>query len=159
MGKDSLGEFQPFTSDEVKNRDLVIKMLKYEDSLIHGSVGQQIYGDSLYKPRVSLFPEYTLHRLVLSEFGFTTSAQDVANYRSIFSHYFRSLDDYDQEVLSSVTYMRENKCIYYKQPVIEIGDQLPNCRLYELNGNTETNLYDKLGNDFRYMVVGGFSNS
>lgn len=159
MGKGDIVNLLPFTLNEVKNRDLIIRMLEYEDSLIHGEVGQQIYGNPIYKPRVSLFPEYSIHRLVLSKFGFTTSERDVANYRSIFSHYFRSHDDYDAQVLSSVTYMRENKCVYYKQPQINVGDQLPNCRLYEINGITETTLHEKLGHDFRYMFVGGFSNS
>jgi hypothetical protein len=159
MGKDELKPSKPFTLNDVKNKSQVIDMLKYEDTLIHGEIGKQIYGNAQYKPRVSLFPEYSIHRLVLSKFGFTTSDQDVANYRSIFGYYYRSPNDYDHDVLSSVTYMRENKCVYYNQPVISIGDQLPNCRIYELNGNTETNLYEKLGHDFNYMFIGGFSNS
>jgi hypothetical protein len=159
MGKTELVEYKPFTLEDVKNRNLVIKMLKYEDTIIHGEIGKQIYGDPSYKPRTSLFSQFSIHRLVLSKFGFTTSNNDVKNYRSIFLNYYQSPDNYDQEVLSSVTYMRENKCVYYKQPIIQIGDQLPNCRLYELDGKTETNLYEKFGQDFNYMFIGGFSNS
>ncbi len=159
MGRTPLGNFASFSLDDVKNKNLIIDMLKFEDTLIHGEIGQKIYGNFLYKPHVSLFPEYHIHRLVLSNFGFTTFEEDVKNYRSIFRYYYRNPDDYDKEVISSVTYMRENKCIYYKQPVLNIGDHLPNCRIYELDGHTETSLYNKLGTDFRYMFIGGFSNS
>jgi hypothetical protein len=159
MGKNEFTVSQPFTLNNVKNKILVIKMLKYEDTLIHGEVGKQIYGNAFYKPRISLFPEYSIHRLVLSKFGFTTSDQDVTNYRSIFASYYRSPDDYDVDVLSSVTYMRENKCVYYKQPIINIGHQLPNCQIYELNGTTETSLYEKMGRDFNYTFIAGFSTS
>ena len=159
MGKGSTDQSQSFTLNEVKNRNLVIEMLKYEDSLIHGETGQEIYKNPLYKPRVSLLPEYSIHRLVLSKFGFTTSAEDVKNYRSIFRNYYHSPDDYDQEVLSSVTYMRENKCVYYTEPIVNVGDQIPNCPIYESDGITQTTLYDQLGQNFQYAFIGGFSNS
>ena len=159
MGKTKFVEYKPFTIDHIKNKQLIMDMLKYEDTLIHGDTGHQIFTDPSYKNQYSLFSTYTIHRMVLQKFGFNTSHLDVANYRSIFSNYYRSPTDYDPEVLNSVTYMRENKCVYYNQPIINIGDKLPNCEIYEIDGKTKTTLYDKIGTGFNYMLIGGFSHS
>ncbi|ARF08934.1 hypothetical protein Catovirus_1_984 [Catovirus CTV1] len=148
-----------FTLDHIKDKDLVIKMLKYEDSIYLGEKGKEIYENEMYRPRISLDPEYAINRMVLLNFGFDTSDESTENYRKIFSHYYKSALDYDKDVLSSVTYMRNNKCVYYTKPVLEIGDQIPNCRIYKLDGIIETSLFDELGNDFNFAFVGAFSNS
>ena len=152
-------EFKPFTKTDILNKELIIKMLKYEDSIIHGSKGNEIYTNPLYKPTRSLNPEYAIHRLVLQNFGFSTNDTDVANYRSIFSYYYTSPTEYDNDVLSSVTYMRENKCIYYNRPILNIGDKIPDCKLFDLDGKTEKNLFDIIDNDSKYVFIGAFSNS
>ena len=150
---------QDFTLDHCKDKSLVIQMLKYEDSIIHSNVGQDIYRNELNNNRHSLFPEHTINRITLAHFNFTTNDQSVLNYREIFRHYYNSPTDYDQEVLSCVTYMRENKCVYYTAPDINLNDTLPDCDVYQLDGTTKTTLYDQLGKNFKYAFVAGFSNS
>lgn len=159
MGKQDSSSTRPFTETDIKNKELVIEMLKYEDSIYLGEKGQEIYTDPYYKPRVSLTPEFSIHRLVLSKFGFDTSDDSVLNYRKIFGYYYESPYKYDKDVLSSVAYMRENKCVYYTKPVIERGDIIPDCKLYNLDGKTSTTLYNTLGNDFEYAFVAGYSSS
>jgi len=159
MGLDEKKEIKPFTLQDVKNRDLIIQMLKYEDTIIHGTVAKDIYENELYKPRKSLTPEFTIHRLVLDKFGFDTTDDSVLNYRKIFANYYTSPDDYDKDVISSVTYMRENKLLYYKQPIINVGDKIPDVNLYQLDGKTITTLYEQIGNNFDHLLVGAFSNS
>lgn len=160
MGKKEQTETdtKPFTEDDIANKSLVIDMLKYEDTIYLGPVGKEIYSDKLYKPRISLTPEFSIHRLVLDKFGFDTSDESVQNYRKIFGFYYKSATDYDDDVLSSVAYMRENKCVYYTKPIINKGDVIPNCKIYTLNKNPTT-LYETLGNDFEYAFVAGFSSS
>lgn len=149
----------PFKLEHVADKDLVIKMLKYEDSLILGSTGKEIYSNPLYKPRISLTPEYTIHRLVLTKFNFDTSDESVENYRKIFGYYYKSPNKYDNDVLSSVTYMRENKCVYYTKPKINKDNIIPDCPLYNLDGETTTSLYQTLGKDFNYAFIAGYSTS
>lgn len=150
---------RPFTIEHIKNKKLIIEMLQYENGIYMGNMGKQIYSNKLYRPTISLDPEYAINRLVLLNFGFDTSEESVKNYRSIFSYYYNSPTDYDKEVLSSVTYMKNNKCVYYTKPIIEIGSIIPNCKIYCLDGKTETNLYNELGNDYNYAFIGAFSNS
>lgn len=149
----------PFTMEHINNKELVIGMLKYENDIILGPIGKGIYSNPLFKPRISLTPEYSIHRKVLSHFGFNTSDENVKRYRSIFKHYYNSPTDYDHEVLSTVVYMRENKCLYYTAPTIDYGDIIPNCQLYNLDGVTTTTLYETLGNDFEYAFVAAYSTS
>lgn len=158
MGLGETAEQKKFTELDLLNKDLIIKMLQYEDTLIHGEVGKKIYTDDLMLPRRSLTPEWTIHRLVLAKFGFSTDDEDVLNYRKIFLTYYNSPTDYDKDVLKSVTYMRENKCVYYTAPDINIGDSYPDCEVYKLDGKTKTTILKELGK-FKYAVIGAFSNS
>ena len=147
----------PFTTNTLDDRNLIIRMLKHEDTIIFGDTGQSIYSDPLYRPRESLTPEYAIHRKVLSDFGFDTSDQSVDVYRKIFGHYYHSPTDYDPEVLSSVAYMRENRCVYYTEPLINVGDTIQDCLLYNLDG-TMTSVKESL-NDFTHAMIAGFSSS
>jgi len=52
-----------------------------------------------------------------------------------------------------------NKLLYYKQPIINIGDKIPDANLYQLDGKTVTTLYEQIGNNFDHLLVGAFSNS
>jgi hypothetical protein len=158
MGKKENTDSKPFLEDDITNKSLIIDMLKYEDTIYLGPIGKEIYGDSLYKPRISLTPEFTIHRIVLDKFGFDTSDESVQNYRKIFGHYYKSGTDYDNEVLSSVAYMRENKCLYYTRPIISKSDIIPDCKIFNLAKKEET-LYKVLGNDFEYAFVAGYSSS
>lgn len=148
----------PFTEEEVKNRDLVIRMLRYEDSLGKGGIGREIYTSEHYLPLRSLTPEKTLNRLVLDHFGFSSDDSSVENYRTIFSYYYRSPTDYDEEVLSSVYYMRHNRLMYYTTPAPQVGERYTDVPLYDLEGE-ETRLSHLLEGGNRYTFVAAFSTS
>ncbi len=159
MGLSSKIVTRDFTSEDVANKALVIRMLQYEEALSKGPKGQALYANSSNLPLVSLFVEHTLNRMTLNHFGFSTSDSSVEAYRSIFRAYYRSPFDYDAEVLSSVHYMRENKCVYYKSKPLLVGDTVPDCKVYNLEG-AATSLYDEFQREpFRYTVVAGFSMS
>lgn len=150
-----------FTQDHVLQKPLVIDMLRYEDRIIHGDVAKAMYADPDYNPRVSMTIEYALNRMTLNKFGFDTSDQSVRTYRSICKTYWKSAKEYDADVLKSVTYMRENKLLYYQHPNIKIGDcvrdQLKECRVHDLTG-AQTNLLD-VGRSVvhKHLIVAGFS--
>jgi len=151
-----------FTIDNIKDRELILKMLRYEDELIHSEEIEKMYADNTYKPRQSLFIEHTIQRIVLNHFNFSTSDENVSNYRLIFNYYYDSPIKYDKEVLNSVTYMRENKLLYYKEPDILIGDNIKNllaeCFVIDSIDNSSKSLFDISNNlGFKEILVGGFS--
>lgn len=156
--KDSNGAQEPFTQAQVQNRDLVIKMLQYEEELATGDEGQQRYKDPF--SGTSLDTEYSFHRQTLHHFGFEPSDESVANYRTIFKTYFKDPDNYDHEVINSSYYMRNNRCVFYRSKPLTAGDTLPNCRLYMLDGYTETDLHSAMrGKNARAAVICAYSNS
>lgn len=159
MGRSSTNELilVPFTDQTLLNRELIIRMLKYEDTLILGDIGRKIYTDPSYEVSKSLFSENVIHRMVLTHFEFDTSDDSVFTYKKIFRTYYKSPTDYDNEVLQSVAYMRENRCVYYTEPEINVGDVIDDCRFYELNGK-KTTIKESLG-DFDFAFIAGFSNS
>jgi hypothetical protein len=158
MGKDKGGTYIPFTMDHVKNKELVIKMLNYEEEFTKSDEGQIMYHNPLNRPLVSLTIEKAIQRIVLTKFGFDTSDESLANYRKIFKNYYESSDNYDKDVLNATHYMRENKCVYYKQPLIKISQTIPDCRLYKLDGITETTLYNEINKKkYDYTLIAGFS--
>jgi hypothetical protein len=151
---------RPFTHEDVKNKELVIKMLKYEDLIMLGPVGAAFFSDNTFSHLTDLNTYFTIHRIVLADHGFQTNDSDVANYRSIFSHYYKTPFDYEKDVLSSVCYMRENKCVYYKTPEIKVDDSVPDVELFEVDGVSKSSLYTALSEiDAKYIFVGAFSNS
>ena len=153
------GQARPFTPTDVLDKDEVIAMLRYEDSLFLGPKGRALFKDGTFEHLTDLESYYTFHRLTLSAFGFQTTESDVRTYRTIFSNYYRGPADYDAEVLSSVCYMRENKCVYYTAPPIMIGDMAPDAPLATLNGGA-TRLHSILqATPHKYVFVGAFSNS
>ncbi len=157
MGKIHNITTKPFTHDDVLNRSLVIQMLQYEEQLTKSDYGQSLYKNTLNRPLISLTVEKTLNRLTLSHFGFDTSDASVETYRTIFKNYYKSPTEYDKEVLDSVHYMRENKCVYYKELPLQIGDKIPNCSLYQLDGQTKTTLHDIINQNSAYTMIGAFS--
>lgn len=156
MGLDD--EQREFTADLLDNRDLVLSMLKYEDALYLSAEGQKIIGDPYMNNVWSLEGGKTIQRKTLGNFGFTSSDASVATYRSIFRHYYKSPNEYDAEILGSVYYMRENRLLYYKTPELKIGDSVPDCDLYMLDGTTTTNLHSVLNPD-KITILAGFSTS
>ena len=123
-----------FTEEHLLDKELVIQMLTYEEKLTKSDYGQDLYRNPLNKPFVSLTIEKALNRKVLIHFGFSPSDASVEMYRSIFRTYFNSPTDYDKDVISSVHYMRENKCVFYETPDLHLGDSIPDCPLYTLDG-------------------------
>lgn len=149
-----------FTEDVIDDRDLIIKMLKYEDSIILSYDYTESHPPELAGTAASFEVIYSIHRKVLSHFGFDTSDQSVENYRKIFSHYYQSATNYDAEVLNSVAYMRENRCVYYTKPILNVGDTIPDCDLYDLDGLSKTTIKNTLQNGtFDYAFVAGYSSS
>jgi len=142
MRIDEDGQYIPFTVQDINNKQLIIKMLNYEEEFTKSNDGQLLYHNPLNRPIVSLTIEKTIHRIVLTKFGFDTSDESVNNYRLIFKTYYKSPDDYDKDVINAVHYMRENKCAYYKSSILEIGHKIPDCTLYHLDGKNVTTLYD-----------------
>lgn len=107
-----------------RDRELVLSMLRREDRLIHAPETMRMYADPVYAPRSSLTIEHALQRLVLAHFGFSTSDHSLRAYRSIFRHYYSSPRNHDAEVMSAVTYLRENKLLYYTAPPVEVGQEV-----------------------------------
>lgn len=148
-----------FTTDDVKNKELVLRMLHFEDVVIRGPMGNAIFADPSIPHLKSLETYYIFHRITLAEHGFFTEESDVANYRTIFSNYYRSPHDYDKEVINAVCYMRENKCVFYDAPPINHGDLAPDVELLTLAGESTT-LHTLIeANPHKYTFVGAFSNS
>lgn len=154
-----MSHLRKFTNEIIFNRDLIIEMLKYEDKVIHGDLGKKIYNDNSYEHYTTHEAMYAIHRIVLSEFGFNTTDEDVKNYRKIFQSYYTSPQVYDKEVMNSVSYMRENKCLYYTGVDYVIGDTFEDVKLYDLSGKESISLFDRIKNDDKYTFVGAFSTS
>ena len=131
-------ELQDFTLDSLHNRELVIAMLKHEDELFFGP-GQELYRNQCYLPDSSIDPLLAIQRRTLHDFGFKNDDDSLGNYRKIVQVYWRGPDDYDAEVLNSVVYLRANKLLYYREPILENGSLAKDCRLLNLDGS-ETSL-------------------
>lgn len=158
MGRTEIKKVRPFTPQDVQNRDLVIKMLKYEESFAKSEKGQSLYKNPLNRPFVSLNVEHSINRVTLDHFNFDTSDESVGNYRTIFKTYFKSPNDYDKEVINSSYYMRNNKCVFYQHPPLKLGEKIPNCELTLLDGKTKTTLYDAIAKENgKHTVFAAFS--
>lgn len=157
MGKIKVLLQKPFLIENIKDKQLVIKMLNYEEQLTKSDYGQSLYKNVLNMPLVSLTVEKAINRLTLSYFGFDTSDQSVEMYRTIFKTYFKSPDNYDKDVINAVHYMRENKCVFYKKPILKTGSVAPNCSLLNIDGITETTLYNVINKNAEYNIVAAFS--
>jgi hypothetical protein len=129
----------PFTTEHVLDRALILRMLKFEDNYGR-TTGQEIY--KVYTSH-NLEPGYAINRKVLSHFGFTTTLKDVETYRGIFSAYYNSPTNYDEEVLNSVYYMKNNKCVFYTKDKLTINDTIRDCNLLTTIGNDVT-LFDAI---------------
>ncbi len=144
MGKTTDKFLNKFESKDVENKQLVIEMLKYEEMITFSDMGQSLYKNTFNMPLTSLCVEKSLNRLTLKHFGYDTSDDNVEMYRKIFSHYFNSPLDYDKDVINSIHYMRENKCVFYKLPRIEIGSVIPLCDLYDHKTESKYELHNIL---------------
>jgi hypothetical protein len=150
---------RPFTPADVANRSLVITMLRYEDSVMLGPQGAAIFADETLPHLTDLDTYHIFHRMTLAVHGFTTTDMDVKNYRAIFSHYYAGPSHYDAEVLNSVCYMRENKCVYYTAPSIHLGDGATDVELLTITGESSSLVKELEALPHKYVFVGAFSHS
>lgn len=118
-----------FSQDHVRNRDLILKMLKAEEQLYMSKLGQEHILN--HGGLSSLDNVKTLQRQILKEFKFNPSNTSLDNYRTIIQTYYRSPDDYDQEIMSSVVYLRENRLLYYKTSKPEIRQTYIDLPVYD----------------------------
>jgi hypothetical protein len=146
-----------FEKTHIKDRDLILRMLKYEDELFLSNEGQNFlhqYGMNT----TSLEGSKSIQRKTLNNFGFESTEQDLKKYRTIFQHYYKSSFDYDSDILNSVYYMRENKCLYYKTKPIELGIQIPNTNVYGLDGITQYDLHQLIrSKNYSKTILAAFS--
>ena len=161
MGKvDNHIVLKQFTDVDIKNKELVLKMLKYEDDYYKSTEGQNIIKRKGMHNITSLEGGKTIQRLTLKEFGYNSNTDSLAKYRRIFHNYYNNSKDYDKDILSSVYYMRENRLLYYTTPKINIGDSIPDCNLYDIGTGNNRNLYDILNetND-KQVILASYSMS
>jgi len=150
--------YRPFTTEDIKNKELILKLLRFEDEYYLSSLGQNIMADKGKNNLFSLDGCKTIQRIVLNNFGFTSTDNDITLYRTIFHNYYKSPTNFDKDILYSVYYMRENRLLYYTTPILEIGDIAPDCKLLELDSCNETSLYDILKEEpIRNTIVCAFS--
>jgi len=147
-----------FTEEHINNKKLVVQMLKYEDSIILGDEGKSIYQDETYDHFTTLEAKDTFNRIALNHFNFKTTDDDVINYRKIFLNYYRSPFDYDADVINSVAYMRENRCVFYKGRDYNINDTFEDVSILTTS-KTSVNLLDKINKEDNFTFIGSFSTS
>ena len=100
--------YMSFTEKHIQNKQLILNMLLFEDTLIHSELGKSIYDNDSYEYFTILEAMNVIHRYVLKYFNFHTNEDNIENYRKIFSYYYKSPIDYDKDVILAVSYMREN---------------------------------------------------
>jgi hypothetical protein len=157
MGK--IDNLVDFTKEHIKNRDLIISMLKYEDSIILGKVADKIFKSGVFELFNNLETTFIFHRLTLNKFNFNSDDNSISNYRQIFKYYFKSPTDYDKEVINSVSYMRENRCIFFTEDKLNKDDIIPDVELFHLNGHTKVKLHEMINKEDNLTFIGAFSNS
>jgi hypothetical protein len=84
-----INNLQPFNKNHISDKQLMLKMLQFEDNTFLSSQGQQFlknYGDKI----TSLDGLKSIQRLTLNHFGFCSTDVDLNNYRTIFHHYYNS---------------------------------------------------------------------
>ncbi|AYV86736.1 MAG: hypothetical protein Sylvanvirus7_34 [Sylvanvirus sp.] len=137
MGKGSIkGDlFKVLQKLDIQNKELVLRMLRREDEIMHSKTGQDIYRLCYNNAMENVMPQIIIQRMVLNEFGFTTSNDQSLNmYHQIMKEYYQSPTEYDEDVMQAVTYFRENSCLYFTSPCIELNQPVPDCYdLYELS--------------------------
>lgn len=149
---------RPLTIDIIKDKNFILEMLKFEDEYYFSNEGQSIMADIGKNNIFSLDAVKTIQRITLNHFGFSSTDEDIALYRTIFQHYYTSPLQYDKDILSSVYYMRENRLLYYTSPQLGIGDNAVDTPLVELDGITETTLFNIMNEQpMRKTVVCAFS--
>ena len=161
MGKTNINintKLKKLSNVDLQNKELVIKMLRWEEEYAKHPMNQERYKNKLTEPFVSLTNEKAFNRATLLNFGFDTCDDNVNMYRLIFKTYYNSPLDYDKDVINASYYMRNNRLKFYKTLKLHKNDIIPNCNLYLTNGINKTMLYDEL-NNYDYYMIHAFSTS
>lgn len=146
----------PFTQQHLKDRKLMLSLLKQEDDLFLSDLGQNHM--TLHGGLYSLENNKALQRKVLLDNGFQTDDTSLKNYRSVIHHYYHSATDYDKEIMNSVVYLRENRLLYYTTPKPQAGDHLIDLDVLDLTGNHKVTL-SSLISQKPYTILAAFSTS
>lgn len=124
-----------FSDEHIKDKNLILTMKKFEESLYFSNDGQKILSDKGMQNMVSFEGVRTIQRLTLKKFNFNASDKSLESYRRIFNYYYKSPFFYDSVVMNSIVYYRENKCLYYTNPTLNIGDTIPECNIISIDDN------------------------
>jgi hypothetical protein len=149
-------KYKNFTFNDIKNKELILQMLKFEDELYLSDKGQEIMIDHGNNITNNLGSK-AIQRLTLNNFGYLSDDENLSIYRKIFSYYYNSPKEYDEDILKSVYYMRENRILYYKEKSITIKSKIPNINIYKSDGKTLTDIYTNLNSKF--SLIAAFSMS
>lgn len=158
MVNSSIRKTRSFTINDVQNKNLIIKMLNYEEKIYKSEQGQNLFLEKYNLAMNTLIVEKIIIRIVLNYFDFDNDESDIENYKKIFKFYYKNENEYDREVMNAVHYFRENKCLFYKTPHIQVGQKIPNCKLFRINGKDSDNLYDIIKRDqHKHTLLAAFS--
>lgn len=123
----------PFTKNDVLNKELIIRMLKYETAIaLDPNIGARLYDNTILEPLTTLNVEKILNRLTLIKFNFDATDESVKMYRTIFSNYYQSPTSYDHDVINASYYMRNNKTVFYKSTALTLNDTIPNVPIHTM---------------------------
>jgi len=150
MGKLPLG--QNFTLKHIKDRDLILNMLRYENDYYMSSAGQEIIRDPATDSLYDLIGPKIIQRKTLQHFGFNGDDDDLDKYRQIFQHYYFSPSDFDKEVLAAVYYFKYNRLLYYTTEKPVKDDNIPDVELLTLQGKP-CRLYEHLTGSDNYIIA------
>lgn len=131
MGPPTVTLSDDFNASHIEDRDLVLRLLRYEDALFLSPAGQAVFANPAMSNIFSLEAGKTIQRATLCAHGFSATDASVAAYRTIFRRWSE-----DPEILRAVFYLRENRCLYYTSPEIRMGDVVPDSPLLELSSDT-----------------------
>jgi len=151
-------KYKNFTFDDIKNKELILQMLKFEDKLYLSDKGQEIMIDHGNNITNNLGSK-AIQRLTLNNFRYLSDDENLSIYRKIFSYYYNSSNEYDEDILKSVYYMRENRILYYKEKSITIKSKIPNISIYKSDGKTLTDIYTNLNLNSKFSLIAAFSMS
>jgi len=150
-----------FTKEHIANRELILEMLGYENRVMLGDIGKNLYNSYGWDRYTSLDTQYAINRMTLDHFDFSTDDKSTQNYRTIFQHYYNSPADYDKEIINSVVYMRENKILFYTDAVLKIDDRYVDVPLLTMD-NKRTSIDAVVADNFsgnKHMLLAAFSAS
>lgn len=131
------------------DEDTVVKLLEKESFYRKSEAFQDLYDRmEYYKGSADEFVETTIQKLVLQEFGFNPSDENLAGYRMI----ARKFGD-SERVINSAFYLKYN--IMKDAPIVKLGEYVCNVSLFGLDDNVETDLFSFLNSDRPTVILAG----